>query len=63
MTPNDLDLAIAYHVGYFARARQLLRRAQTAEEHEQACQWMENASDEITRWQAKLSEAARCVMT
>ncbi len=50
--------AIAAHTGYFERARQQLRRAQTPEENTAACAAIKNASDEIARWQAAL-EAAR----
>ncbi len=52
--------AIAAHEGYFERARMALRAARTAEENAEACQFIKNASDEIARWQAKLSEASQC---
>lgn len=57
---HQIKDAIAAHTGYFERARRLLRQARTEEENAEACRFLQNASDEIDRWQAALSEAESC---
>jgi hypothetical protein len=51
LTPEQIrdNLAAAY--SYMARARQLLRKAKSDDEHESAAWWVKNASGEIARWQ------------